>query len=183
MVPPPPAGADTKAQARWLLATAREQIRAGNYDDAAAKVAQARGLNARWGLFDDTPAKVEAVLAKARPKAVVTTASDAPRDRADARQRLREARAAIDAKHPEQAEAIAMDVKSWGLSYGMFEDSPDKVAAAARAPSASATSCATAPRVTGRASRSTTSSCRSHGSSPAPAASTRPRRRRSVPSG
>ena len=26
-----------------------------------------------------------------------------------------------------------MDVKSWNLSYGMFEDNPDKVAAAARA--------------------------------------------------
>ena len=33
----------------------------------------------------------------------------------------------------EQAEAIALDVKSWGLSYGLFEDNPDKVAAAARA--------------------------------------------------
>ena len=28
------------------------------------------------------------------------------------------------------AEAIAIDVKGWGLSYGMFEDNPDKVAGA-----------------------------------------------------
>ena len=62
--------ADAKQQARWLLATAREQIRSGNYDDAAAKVAQARALNVRWGLFDDTPAKVGRRSAKARPKAV-----------------------------------------------------------------------------------------------------------------
>ncbi len=133
VVPPPPANADAKAQARWLLATAREQIRAGNYDDAAAKVAQARGMNIRWGLFDDTPAKVESVLNRARPKAVEMTATVVEKDRAGARQRLREARALIDAKHPEQAEAIALDVKTWNINYGMFEDNPDKVAAAARA--------------------------------------------------
>src|SRR5262249_51031956 len=47
--------------------------------------------------------------------------------------KLKEARAAIAANDFEQAEAIALDVKSWGLTYGMFEDNPDKVAAAARA--------------------------------------------------
>ena len=72
-----PPVADAKAQARWLLAASREQIRAGNYDDAAAKVAQARAMNVRWGLFDDTPTKVAASIEKARPKAVVTTAPTA----------------------------------------------------------------------------------------------------------
>ena len=33
----------------------------------------------------------------------------------------------------EQAESIAQEVKGWNLSYGLFEDNPDKVAAAARA--------------------------------------------------
>ncbi len=33
----------------------------------------------------------------------------------------------------EQAEALALEVKQWGMSYGLFEDTPDKVAAAARA--------------------------------------------------
>src|SRR5205807_1626862 len=53
-VPAPPPGADSRAKARWLLATAREQIRAGNYDEAAANIAKARAVNTRWGLFDDT---------------------------------------------------------------------------------------------------------------------------------
>ncbi len=39
-VPTPPPGADAKAQAHWLLAAARNQIKAGDYDDATAKVAQ-----------------------------------------------------------------------------------------------------------------------------------------------
>ena len=55
------------------------------------------------------------------------------KDRTTAKAKLKEARAAIAAKQFEQAEAIALDVKSWNLSYGMFEDNPDKVAAAARA--------------------------------------------------
>ncbi len=131
--PAPPANADAKAQARWLLAAAREQLRAGNYDDASAKVAQARGLNVRYGLFDDTPSKLDAAISQARPKVVATTVADQPKDRRAAKQKLREARQAIEAKQFEQAEAIALDVKSWKLSYGVFEDTPDKVASAARA--------------------------------------------------
>jgi type II secretory pathway component GspD/PulD (secretin) len=133
-VPAPPAGADTKAQARWLLAAAREQTRAGNYDDAEAKVAQARALNVRWGLFDDTPDKVARDLSRARPRVIASDpAASQARDRHAARARLKEARAALSAKQFEQAEAIALEVKGWNLSYGMFEDNPDKVANAARA--------------------------------------------------
>ena len=127
------AGADPKAQGKWLLSAAREQLRSGNYDDAAAKVEQARALNVRWGLFDDTPAKVAADVDKARPKAVAALPSDQPKSRQAAKIRLKDARNAIASKQFEQAEAIAMDVKGWGLSYGLWEDTPDKVAAAARA--------------------------------------------------
>ena len=126
-------GADPKAQGKWLLAAAREQLRAGSYDDATAKIEQARALNVRWGLFDDTPAKVAADVDKARPKAVASLPSDQPKSRQAAKTRLKDARNAIASKQFEQAEAIAMDVKGWGLSYGLWEDTPDKVAAAARA--------------------------------------------------
>ena len=54
-------------------------------------------------------------------------------DRQTAKMKLREARTALNNRQFEQAEAIALDVKGWGFSYGMFEDSPDKIAAAARA--------------------------------------------------
>ena len=54
-------------------------------------------------------------------------------DRRAAKAKLREARSAINDRNFEQAEAIALEVKGWGLSYGLFEDNPDKVASAARA--------------------------------------------------
>ena len=42
-------------------------------------------------------------------------------------------RVALSNHQYEQAESIAQEVKGWNLSYGLFEDNPDKVAAAARA--------------------------------------------------
>ena len=127
------ANMEPKSKAKWLLLTAREQLSQGNYDAAAAKVAQARALNVRYGLFDDTPAKVSEAIEKARPKMVASNSAGQAKDRSAAKTKLKEARAAIDNKQFEQAEAIALDVKSWNLTYGIFEDTPDKVAAAARA--------------------------------------------------
>ncbi|HMB08459.1 MAG TPA: hypothetical protein VKP69_32600, partial [Isosphaeraceae bacterium] len=124
---------EDKRAAHWLLMAAREQIRLGNYDEAMQKVEQARALHIRWGLFDDTPAKVAQAIERARPKAVAVATPDQPRDRRAARARLKEARALLADGRYEQAEALALDVKGWGLSYGLFEDSPSKVAAAARA--------------------------------------------------
>ena len=63
----------------------------------------------------------------------MASAPNQPRDRKAAKAKLKEARAALANNQFEQAEAIALDVKSWNLTYGWFEDNPDKVAAAARA--------------------------------------------------
>ena len=75
-------------------------------------------------------------IKKARPKGrrpPSPVAANQPHDRQTARAKLREARSAIARQQFEQAEGIALDVKNWGLSYGLFEDNPDKVANAARA--------------------------------------------------
>ena len=56
-----------------------------------------------------------------------------PHDRRTAKAKLHEARAMLNNRQFEQAEALALEVKRWGLSYGLFDDTPDKVAAAARA--------------------------------------------------
>ncbi len=127
---------DVKQRGRWLLHEAREQLHLGNYDGAQRKADEAEALNIKWGLFDDTPAKVSDEISKARPKALAaanTAASRQAHDRHTAKTKLREARTALNNRQFEQAEAIALEVKGWGLSYGMFEDSPDKIAAAARA--------------------------------------------------
>ncbi len=126
---------DAKQRARWLMHQAYEQMHLGNYDGAQRKADEAESLNVKWGLFEDTPAKVSEEIKKARPKAVATRAGGAAEhhDRRAAKAKLREARNAITDRHFEQAESIALDVKGWGLTYGLFEDNPDKVASAARA--------------------------------------------------
>ena len=131
-----PPSIDTKQRARWLLHEAREQLQLGNYDVAQRKAGEAEALDVKWGLFDDTPAKVTEDINKARPKAVASAGrptTSLPHDRKTARVKLREARTAMNNRQFEQAEAIALDVKTWGLTYGLFEDNPDKIAAAARA--------------------------------------------------
>src|SRR5262249_8014434 len=83
-----------------------------------------------------TPAKVQDAIKKARPKKVATAAGSAgtlTHDRKTAKVKLREARTLIENRQFEQAEALALDVKSWGLSYSVFDDTPAKVAAAAGA--------------------------------------------------
>ena len=65
---------EAKQKARWLLHEGREQLLRGNYDLAQAKVDEARSLEVTWGLFDDTPDKLQEDIAKVRP----TVAAKAP---------------------------------------------------------------------------------------------------------
>jgi type II secretory pathway component GspD/PulD (secretin) len=125
---------DDKQAARWLLQSAREDVRLGRYDAADEKVNQARAMNVSWTLFDDTPNKVAEVIEKARPKATsVAGAPGVKGDKAQAKELLRQARAALQAGDYEKSEATALEVGAWGLHFGMLEDSPEKVASAARA--------------------------------------------------
>jgi type II secretory pathway component GspD/PulD (secretin) len=126
---------DAKQRARWLLHEAVEQITLGNFDDAEAKIVEAEKLDVKWGLFEDTPSKVRAELKKQRPKTVAAKGAPSapPGDRKAARARLHEARNALSRHQYDLAEATAREVKGWNLSYGLFEDNPDKVMAAARA--------------------------------------------------
>ena len=128
--------ADPKQRGRWLLHEAREQIAQSNFDAAEKKVAEVEALDIKWGLFDDTPTKVRNVLNKERPKNDASAAKPVttkPGDHKTAKAMLREAQAALSNHQYDQAESIAQEVKGWNLSFGLFEDNPDKVAAAARA--------------------------------------------------
>ena len=127
---------EAKQRGRWLLHEGREHLLRGNYDLAQAKVDEARSLEVQWGLFDDTPDKLQEDISKVRPAPVATApGSDAGQahDRRTAKAKLQQARAMLNDRQFEQAEALALEVKRWGLSYGLFDDTPDKVAAAARA--------------------------------------------------
>jgi len=128
-----------KSAARWLLVSAREDIARGDYATAQGKIDQARRMDVRWRLFDDvTPNKVQKQLDKAKPEAAAIASRPAPEanprsQKAAAEARLAQARKALEQGEYNQAEAIALEVEGWGLRYGPFEDSPQKVAAAARA--------------------------------------------------
>jgi tetratricopeptide (TPR) repeat protein len=122
---------DVKQDARWKLQGAREQMRMGNYDEAMRVVLEVQKMNVKWGLFDETPAKLAEAIAKARPKGVASTGG--AHDRKQALAKLAEAREMLKNNQFEQAESIALEVNSWGVSFGAFDDKPSKVAAAARA--------------------------------------------------
>ena len=128
---------DVKQHAVWLLHEAREQIARSNFEAAEKKIAEAEAIDVKWGLFDDTPTKVRNDLNKERPKTsspgTGNVARSVPHNRENAQALLHQARAALANHQIEQAEAIAQEVKTWNLSYSFFGESPDKVAAAARA--------------------------------------------------
>jgi len=123
---------DQKQEARWKLQSAKEQMRMGNYDEAEKLVAKVRQMPVKWGLFDETPDKVGEAIAKARPKMAGGTAGSAAHDKKTALAKLKEARNLLASNQFEQAEAIALDVDSWNLTYGRWEDKPNRVADAAR---------------------------------------------------
>ncbi|MDX2035767.1 MAG: type II secretory pathway, component PulD, partial [Isosphaeraceae bacterium] len=122
---------DGKQQARWMLQQAREQIRMGNYAEAGELITRVQSMNVKWSLFDDTPAKVQETLDKARPKA--EGVASAARDRESAKRLIKDGRQALAAGEYEKAEAIALEVNGWGLNFSVLEDNPSKLASAARA--------------------------------------------------
>ncbi len=132
---PRAAGSNSKQQALWLVHSAREQLRLGNADAAAGFLAQAKAMNVRWTLFDDTPAKVEADLAKLRAAmpTVAAGAAGMPGDKKQAKAKLKEARQALDSGDYDRAEAIAREVESWKTNFTVLEESPGKIVAAAQA--------------------------------------------------
>lgn len=121
---------DSKQKARWLLQLAREQILKRNFEVAGQAIAEARGMNIKWSLFDETPERVTEALEKARVREGPPPVDDpaTPRDRKSAKAQLRAARESIQANDLDRAEAIVREVRSWGIGFGFFDDTPERVA-------------------------------------------------------
>ena len=121
-----------KEKARWLMQNAREQIFKEHFEIAEQLIAEARAMDVKWTVFDETPDRMTEALEKARQKkaTAIALATPGPHDRRAAKTRLREARAALAANDLDRAESIARDVKAWGLIFMFFDDSPDKVVSA-----------------------------------------------------
>lgn len=124
-----------KERARWLLRQAREQIAIGNLDEAERRLTDARGLAVRYNLFgEDTPNKVAESIQKARAQAAAAPVAGAgPKDKKQAMERLKEARQLLATGQFDQAEAMALDVGTWGVHFGIMGDNPGKVVSAAKA--------------------------------------------------
>ena len=54
----------------------------GNYDEATRIVAEVQKMDVKWGLFDETPAKLAEAIAKARPKMAAGLGRRRPRQEA-----------------------------------------------------------------------------------------------------
>jgi beta-lactamase regulating signal transducer with metallopeptidase domain len=89
------ASPDAKQKARKLLHEAREQILHGKYDLAAKKIGEAESIDVKWGLFDDTPTKARAALAKTK---VDAKSAKAAKDKIEKTAAEERAKVKIDAK-------------------------------------------------------------------------------------
>ena len=133
------APAERRHQAARPVAAPRSARAAppGQLRHGPAKGRRGRGAGHQVGAVRRHARQGRPRKSRRRGPAVVAPAVDAaanqPHDRRTARTKLHEARTALTNRQFEQAEAIALEVKDWGLTYGFFEDNPDKVAAAARA--------------------------------------------------
>ena len=119
-------GCCTKHASRFLL---------GNYDVAQRKVDEAEPWTSSGASSTTRPPRSARRSRRHGPRPPPPEPPQRPSltTAAPPRPSYARPRHAINDRHFEQAEAIALEVKGWGLSYGLFEDNPDKVAAAARA--------------------------------------------------
>ncbi|MGL4549848.1 MAG: hypothetical protein ACRC33_01570, partial [Gemmataceae bacterium] len=154
-VPAPAAGPVTGAaeeKARGLVKKARAAMNAGNPDEARALAAEAAGLKANLGWWDDSPDKVMADLQRLQdgPKPavasgpapapglapvtetapqIVSASAGTPRSKADAVQMLADGRKALADGKVDEAGAIAQRCKGVaGVTWGLFEkDTPENL--------------------------------------------------------
>ena len=159
----------SRQRGRWLLHEAREQLHLGNYDVAQRKADEAEALDVKWGLFDDTPAKVTEEIKKARPRMAVARRR-APRRSLPHDRRTAEGQAprgAGRARRPPVRAGRSDRAGSQGLGADLrvlrgqsrTRSPPPPV------PCAAATRSATRPHATSRARASTTCWCRNRASS------------------
>ena len=134
--PPSPKNTD---KARELLAQARKAIQFGDLASARKLIDEARALKPDLQWYEDNPDKLQAEVAraemKARPPAVVAAAKDkekgkpAPADaKAKATALLRQGRQQLNDNKLDDAVQTVVQVRLiQGLSWGLFEDSPEKL--------------------------------------------------------
>jgi type II secretory pathway component GspD/PulD (secretin) len=113
---------DAKAKAVALLQEARTQLGQNKIDDAVATCGKARAMTTvQWGLFDDSPAKVQQDIDKTRSRL----------DQEDSVKVLAEGRKLLEQGDVEGAERAAFKAQKLHGAYGYWEfgDRPSKLQA------------------------------------------------------
>ena len=110
-----------------LLLEARRAMASGDIERAATAIQQAKSLQANYGLFDDSPAKVEATMNKFT---ALTSAGAAQRESETYRRQysdllLEQSQALLNWKQYDDAERLATDAKNLRVPYGNFEGRPE----------------------------------------------------------
>jgi general secretion pathway protein D len=134
-----------RQQSDELLLGARKALSVGDVRRASAMVEQAKSLEVAYGLLDDSPAKVEAVIRKHNDLMQRRAAAPQPEiyNRQYAELLLEQADALVRWQALADAERLATDASRFPVNYGPFETKPDdllkRIAAAKNgAPSAPA---------------------------------------------
>ncbi|MFQ3648868.1 MAG: hypothetical protein SNJ75_00935 [Gemmataceae bacterium] len=124
--------------ARNLIKQARSAMVAKKWAEARSHANKAAALNVKFGWWDDSPEKILADLDRLEgekepsnlgsAKLSPSSSYPVPRTKTEAVQLLADARKALTQGRIDEAAAMAQRCKSaTGLSWGLFEDTPDSV--------------------------------------------------------
>ncbi len=120
-----------QSQALTLLEQARQDAAAGRYDEAQAKLDEARQMDVAYDLFDDRPELVaqeirttqDGRMYASTPTPPNSGSSGTPQDIA-ARQLLTQARQALVAGQYDVASQKVSEAEQYNVTYSAFEDTP-----------------------------------------------------------
>ncbi len=115
-------------QCKALCMQASQALAAGDVATAKKLTKQAEELKVNVAWFDEyTPAKLNEAIARAEKAGVRPGTMVAGTVPTDPKQAVKEARAALDQGNLDRAEELCNSARLAKVSYGFFEDTPDKV--------------------------------------------------------
>lgn len=124
--PPGAAGAKQRQQSDQLLVAARKSLAVGDVARAAKLNQQAKALGVKYGIHDDSPARLSALIAKQTELASQKGAKDSDGfQRRQVELLMEQADALMAWKEFSEAERLATDAKRVPVSYGPFDAKPD----------------------------------------------------------
>jgi Flp pilus assembly secretin CpaC/tetratricopeptide (TPR) repeat protein len=129
-----PGGADQRQQqCKALCMQASQALAAGDVVTAKKLTKQAEDLKVNVAWFDEyTPAKLNEAIARAEKSGVRPGTMVAGAVPADPKQAVKEARVALDQGNLDRAEELCNSARVAKVSWGFFDDTPDKVLADVR---------------------------------------------------